>query len=72
MRDLKIIHSNFIKAVAQNRNLSVEKVSSLADGSSVLGEQAKKLGLIDRIGDLVDVEDYLSEKIGEKVEICWN
>ena len=72
MRDIKIIHSNFIKAVAQNRNLSVEKVSSLADGSSVLGEQAKKLGLIDRIGDLVDVEDYLSEKIGEKVEICWN
>ncbi len=72
MRDLKIIHNNFIKAVAQNRNLSVDKVTALADGSSVLGEQAKNLGLVDRIGDIIDVEDYLTEKLGEKAVICWN
>lgn len=72
MRDLKIVHSNFIKAVAQNRNLSVDKVTALADGSSVLGEQAKNLGLVDKIGDLIDVENYLTEKLGEKATICWN
>lgn len=72
MRDLKIMHSNFIRAVAQNRNLSVDKVTALADGSSVLGAQAKKLGLVDRIGDLIDVESYLTEKLGEKSVICWN
>lgn len=71
MRDLKIIHQNFIKDVARNRNLSVEKVSLIADGSSVLGEQAKNLGLIDRIGGLIDVEQYLEGALGEKAEICW-
>ena len=71
VRDLKIMHNNFIKAVSENRNISFEKVSVLADGSSMLGEQAKKSGLIDRIGDRIDVEAYLDEKIGEKAEICW-
>lgn len=71
IRDLKIMHNNFIKAVSENRKISFEKVSILADGSSMLGDQAKKSGLIDRIGDRIDVEAYLSEKIGEKSEICW-
>lgn len=72
MRDLKIVHANFMDDVAKNRNLSLSKVTALADGSSVLGEQAKKIGLVDEIGDLVDVESYLTEKIGEKAEICWD
>ena len=72
MRDLKIIHLNFIKTVAQNRNLSVGKINAIADGSSVLGERAKELGLVDKIGDSIDVENYLSEKMGEKVITCQN
>jgi protease-4 len=72
IRDLKIVHANFIDDVAKNRNLTLNKVTALADGSSILGEQAKKLGLVDEIGDLVDVETYLTEKLGEKVEICWD
>jgi len=27
--------------------------------------------LIDKIGDLQTVKDFLKEKIGEDVEICW-
>ncbi len=72
MRDLKIIHNNFIADVAKNRKLTVGKVTIIADGSSVLGEQAKNLGLVDQIGDLVDVEAYLEKTLGDKVEICWN
>jgi len=72
MRDLKIVHQNFIDAVSVNRNLSIENVRAIADGSSVLGERAKALGLIDEIGSLLEVEKYLSEKIGEKSVICWN
>lgn len=72
LRDINIVYENFIKAVAENRGLSVEKVRSFADGSTVLGEKAKSLGLIDEIGGRSEVEKYLEEKIGEKPEVCWD
>jgi protease-4 len=71
VRDLKIIHENFIDEVAANRNLSIEKVREIADGSSVLGERAKELGLIDAIGGFPEAKKYVEEKIGEKPEVCW-
>lgn len=71
LRDINIIHANFIEAVAKNRNLPTEEVKRIADGSSVLGEQARSLGLIDEIGGISEVENYLDEIIGEKPEVCW-
>jgi len=71
LRDANIIYENFVAAVAQNRGLTIEKVKSFADGSTVLGEKAKSLGLIDEIGGINEVEKYLEEIIGEKPEICW-
>jgi len=71
LRDAKIVFENFVAAVAQNRGLTIEKVKSFADGSTVLGEKAKSLGLIDEIGGINEVEKYLEEIIGEKPEICW-
>ncbi|MGB3922178.1 MAG: S49 family peptidase [Minisyncoccia bacterium] len=71
MRDIRIVHDNFVEAVSINRNIPIEKVKALADGSSVLGEKAKELGLIDEIGGIYEAKKYLSEKIGEKVEVCW-
>ena len=71
MRDINIGYENFVNIVSQNRNLSIEKVKALADGSSVMGEQALKDGLIDKIGILPDVEAFVSEKIGVKTKICW-
>ncbi|MBP7804666.1 MAG: S49 family peptidase [Candidatus Pacebacteria bacterium] len=71
LRDIKITHENFIEDIAQNRKLSVESVKAIADGSSVLGERAKALGLIDEIGSWATAEKYLEETIGEKPEICW-
>lgn len=71
MRNLEIMHENFIKAVAENRDLDLEKVRQLADGSSMLGEMALERGLIDRIGGLYEVKEYLKEIIGEEVEVCW-
>jgi signal peptide peptidase SppA len=71
VRDLKIIHENFIDEVAANRNLSVEKVREIADGSSVLGERAMELGLIDGIGGFAEAKKYVEDKIGEKPELCW-
>ncbi|MFA6524420.1 MAG: S49 family peptidase [Candidatus Paceibacterota bacterium] len=71
MRDVKIAHEYFVNLVAQNRNLDIEKVKALADGSSVMGEQALKNGLIDKIGLFPDVENFLTEKIGAPITVCW-
>lgn len=71
MRDVKILHQNFIEAVSENRGLDIEKVRQLADGSTMLGQMALENGLIDQIGGEYEVKEYLKEKIGEEVEICW-
>lgn len=71
LRDVEITHKNFIEAVALNRNLSIEKVTAIADGSSVLGDKAKEIGLIDAIGSWQEAKEYLTNRINETVEICW-
>jgi len=71
LRDIKVLHENFIEDVAKNRNISVEDIRSIADGSSVLGAKAKSLKLIDAIGSWPEAEIYLEQQIGEKPEICW-
>lgn len=71
LRDIKITHENFIEAIAANRNIPVEQVRVIADGSSVLGDKAKSLNLIDQIGGWAEAEDYIEKQIGEKPEICW-
>ena len=57
------IRDNFIKTVAQNRNLSEEKVQELATGFVFLGEEAQKLGLVDEIGSKDDAVSYLEKKL---------
>ena len=71
MRDLQINHNIFIKAISENRNLPIDKVKLLADGSSMPGEMALESGLIDKIGGYYDAQVYLNELIGEKAEVCW-
>lgn len=71
LRDVNILHQNFIKMVAENRNLDILKVEKLADGSTILGEMALENGLIDQIGGMSEVKEYLKEKIGAEVEVCW-
>lgn len=71
MRDLQIVHENFIKTISENRNIAIEKVRAISDGSSVLGAQAKELGLIDEVGDYTDAQVYLGNKIGEIANVCW-
>lgn len=71
MRDINIMHNNFVKAVAENRKLAIAKVTALADGSTMMGEAALQNGLIDKIGGLPEVKKYLQEQLNEPVEICW-
>jgi len=71
MRDVNIMHQYFVKDVAENRKLDIEKVKKLADGSTMLGQAALENGLIDQIGGYEDAKNYLKENIGEDVEVCW-
>ena len=71
MRDLEIMHNIFIKAISENRNLPTDEVKALADGSSMPGQMALENKLIDKIGGIYDVNDYLKEKLGEEVNVCW-
>ncbi|MFP3867971.1 MAG: signal peptide peptidase SppA [Desulfobacteraceae bacterium] len=48
------IHEQFIRDVAQGRNLPLEKVREVADGRIFTGEEAKKLKMIDEFGNLQD------------------
>ena len=70
-RDLKITYKNFVETVAEKRELQIEAVEKMADGSSMMGEMALENGLIDQIGDLYVVKQYLSDEIGEEVVVCW-
>lgn len=44
------IHKRFVATVAENRGLDPKKIAGLADGKIFLGEEAKTIGLVDRIG----------------------
>jgi len=43
-------YRQFVEAVAEGRNLPVEKVKEFADGRIFTGRQAKELGLVDYLG----------------------
>ncbi len=59
MRDTELMHTMFTANVANNRGLDIKKVIELADGSSMLGAQAKESGLIDEIGDTNSAQTWL-------------
>lgn len=71
LRDIKIVHQNFIADVSTNRNIPLADVEIIADGSSVLGERAKELHLVDDIGGIREAEIYLENVTSAKSEVCW-
>ncbi len=58
------VHNQFVRAVAEGRNMEERKVRQIADGRIFSGEQAKELGLVDRLGSLQDAIEIAAEMIG--------
>jgi len=58
------VHQQFIQAVAEGRKLDYSKVVQIADGRIITGEQAKNLGLVDKMGNLQDTIDIAAEMVG--------
>lgn len=60
------VNSQFIKAVADGRGLSVEEVGRIADGRVFSGAQARSLKLVDELGDLTDAINLSAKLAGIK------
>lgn len=60
------VHSQFIKAVAEGRNLQEGDVRAIADGRIFTGRQALDLKLVDQLGDLTDSIKVAGELVGIK------
>ena len=58
------IYYQFVDAVAEGRDMKREEVLKIADGRIFTGEQAIKLGLIDRLGNLQDTISMTAEMVG--------
>lgn len=57
---LDLMHDYFIKAVAENRNMSYDEITPYADGMFLLGVEAKEAGLIDELGGKEEITAYLA------------
>ena len=58
-------YKQFIKDVAKGRKMSESKVTSIAKGLIYTGEQAKKVGLVDFLGDYSKAVQY-SQKLAKE------
>ena len=58
------VHQQFIEAIASGRGISIEEVTTLADGQIFTGRQANALNLVDELGGLQATIDQLSDKVG--------
>lgn len=54
-------YEDFITQVSEGRNMSQDKVRTIADGRIYTGAKAKELGLVDGFGDLYDAIDKAGE-----------
>jgi len=58
------VHSQFIRAVAEGRSLTIDKVREVADGRIFSGQKARELGLVDRLGNLDDAVSWAAQLAG--------
>jgi len=61
-KNLDSIRDFFVEEVAKNRNMKKYEVEKAANGLFYLGEEAKKLGLIDEIGGKDEAIKFIEEK----------
>jgi protease-4 len=48
------VYNQFVEAVSESRNIDIDQVEEIADGSIFTGNQALELGLVDKLGGLED------------------
>lgn len=61
-------YEQFVGVIAAARKLPVEEVKKFADGRIILGEEAKRLGLIDEIGTIYTAASLALKAAGDEGE----
>ena len=69
MNLLEDIRNQFVTAVSKGRNMPREKVLEIADGRIFSGRQAKKFGLVDRLGNFHDAVNLAKRMANIKGEV---
>jgi protease-4 len=65
---LNTIYNEFVNLVSRNRNIPVEDVKKVADGSTLIGQKAVDAKLVDAIGNRDAVKSYFAEKLNKDVK----
>lgn len=63
------MYEQFVSAIAEGRNMSVEDVKKVADGRAITGRAAKELGLVDKLGDMETATKLLLSLCDSKKEL---
>lgn len=61
---IRDIHEQFVKDVAQAREMDIEAVRKVADGRALTGNQALEAGLVDKLGTMEDAVKELKVLCG--------
>ena len=62
-------YEQFTTAIAEGRNIPIEKVKTIADGRIYSGRQAQKLGLVDELGSYSDALALLQKIAKERYKL---
>ncbi|MBI4643616.1 MAG: signal peptide peptidase SppA [Deltaproteobacteria bacterium] len=63
------VYQQFLRDVAKNRKIPLEKMKELAEGRVYTGEEAKKVGLVDEFGNLQDAIERAGRLAGIKGKV---
>ena len=69
--DVNYANDLIIKMIAENRGLNIDDLRLISDGRSFMGKQALELGLIDQIGGIMEMEEWIDETLGYQ-EVWWS
>ena len=63
------IHRQFIRDIAQGRRVEMASIEPIADGRIFTGEEAREMGLVDRLGNFQDAVQWAGELGGIKGKV---
>ncbi len=64
------LNASLIDMISVNRNLDRNKTVAIADGSIMVADEARTKGLIDEVGGLDDVKNWLRSEFNIRANIC--
>ncbi|MEO0247088.1 MAG: signal peptide peptidase SppA [candidate division WOR-3 bacterium] len=64
-------YNNFLQVVCESRQISIDSLKKIADGRVLTGDDAKKFGLVDTLGDLFLAKSEIKKRIKAKGPVIF-